>query len=260
VTRDRAGLLEVRDLAFGYDGKPILRDLSLSAAPHETLAVLGTSGCGKSTLLRLILGLLKPGSGSIRFDDRDIAKLEGSELNEVRQKMGMVFQSAALISSIDVGANLALPLAELTDKRQDEIDRIVDEKLSLVGMKDAKAKLPAALSGGMRKRVGIARALVMGPKLVLFDEPGSGLDPVAAALIDELIVGLREHDTTCLVVTHNLQSAFRIATRMAMLHEGAILEEGTPDEFRTSKNPIVRQFLDGDPEGPLSEGYEATRE
>jgi phospholipid/cholesterol/gamma-HCH transport system ATP-binding protein len=204
--------------------------------------------------------LIHPQSGSIRFAERDIAALSGDELNTVRTRMGMVFQSAALISSIDVGENLALPLTELTDKRPEEIDRIVDEKLALVGMKDAKAKLPSELSGGMRKRVGIARALVLEPELVLFDEPAAGLDPVATALIDELIVRLRGHDTTCLVVTHNLESAFRIATRLAMLHDGAILEEGPPDAFRATKNPIVRQFLDGDPEGPLSDGYEAARE
>lgn len=247
-------ILEVRDLAFRYGGQRVLDGCSLSVQPRERLAVVGTSGCGKSTLLRLILGLLRPAAGSIRFAGRDIAQLNGSDLNAVRREIGMVFQSAALISSLSVRDNLALPLAELTEQPPAEVDRIVDEKLRLVGLPDTKAKLPSELSGGMRKRVGIARALVMDPKLILFDEPGTGLDPVGAALIDELIVALSEDSTTCVIVTHNLTSAFRIATHVAMLHDGAILEEGVPAEFRRSKNPIVRQFVAGEAHGPLSQG------
>jgi phospholipid/cholesterol/gamma-HCH transport system ATP-binding protein len=256
VSADTDDVLEVRDLTFGYGDKIVLKNCSLSAGRKERLAILGTSGCGKSTLLRLILGLVRPDAGSIRFGDRDIAQLSGRELNAVRRKIGMVFQGAALISSIKVEENLALPLTELTDKPPDEVDKIVDEKLDLVGMKAAKAKLPAELSGGMKKRVGIARALVLEPELVLFDEPSAGLDPVATAMIDDLIVRLSERSTTCIVVTHNLASAFRIATRMAMLHDGAILEQGAPDAFRRSENPIVRQFIDGDPNGPLSQKAE----
>jgi phospholipid/cholesterol/gamma-HCH transport system ATP-binding protein len=246
-------LLDVRDLTFRYDEKVVLRNCSFSVRRQERLAILGTSGCGKSTLLRLLLGLLRPDGGTIRFEDRDIAGLPGNELNAVRQKIGMVFQSAALISSINVHENLALPLTELTDKPPEEVDRIVDEKLRMVGMQDTKSKLPSELSGGMRKRVSIARALVMEPQMILFDEPSTGLDPVGTALIDELIMGLSEETTTCIVVTHNLTSAFRIATRVAMLHDGAILEEGRPDDFRRSTNPIVHQFVNGDPKGPLSQ-------
>jgi phospholipid/cholesterol/gamma-HCH transport system ATP-binding protein len=252
VTR-AAPLLEVRDLAFSFGEKVVLRDVDLSAARGERLAVMGTSGSGKSTLLRLILGLIAPRSGSIRFVDCDIARLSGHELNAVRRRIGMVFQNSALVSSLSVRDNLALPLTELTDKSRAEVDEIVDAKLSLVGMEAVKRKLPSELSGGMRKRVGIARALVMEPKLILFDEPGSGLDPVATAQIDELIVRLSEDATTCIVVTHNLTSAFRIATRMAMLHEGAILEEGPPEAFRGSDNPIVRQFITGATDGPLGQ-------
>jgi phospholipid/cholesterol/gamma-HCH transport system ATP-binding protein len=247
-------ILEVRDLAFGYADQVVLEGCNVSVRRQERLAIVGTSGCGKSTLLRLVLGLLRPAAGSIRFAGRDIPRLSGSELRSVRREIGMVFQSAALISSLTVHDNLALPLNELTETPPAEVDRIVDEKLHLVGLADTKAKLPSELSGGMRKRVGIARALVMDPKMVLFDEPGSGLDPVGAAVVDELIVALSEASTTCIIVTHNLTSAFRIATRVAMLHDGAILEEGEPAVFRRSKNPIVRQFVDGEPHGPLSQG------
>lgn len=250
-------ILEVSDLTFRYDDRVILDHCSFSVRRQERLAIMGTSGCGKSTLLRLVLGLIRPVAGSIRLADRDIMKLSGNELNAVRREIGMVFQNAALISSINVRDNLALPLTELTDKSRADVDRIVDEKLRIVGMLDTKTKLPAELSGGMRKRVAIARALVMEPKLILFDEPGSGLDPVGTAVIDRLIVSLSEASTTCVVVTHNLASAFRIATQVAMLHGGAILEAGKPADFRRSQNPIVRQFINGDPEGPLSQGVGA---
>jgi phospholipid/cholesterol/gamma-HCH transport system ATP-binding protein len=245
-------LLGVRDLTFGYGDKTVLEKCSFSVGRGERLAILGTSGCGKSTLLRLVLGLLRPDSGSIRFADRDIVTLAGNELNSLRRRIGMVHQGSALISSINVRENLALPLTELTDKPPDDVERIVDEKLRLVGMQDTKTKLPSELSGGMRKRVSIARALVMEPQMILFDEPGTGLDPVGTAMIDELIMRLGEASTTCVVVTHNLASAFRIATRVAMLHDGNILEDAEPDAFRRSENPIVRQFVNGDPNGPLS--------
>jgi phospholipid/cholesterol/gamma-HCH transport system ATP-binding protein len=247
-------LLDVSGLTFGYGDRAVLKNCSFSVRRQERLAILGTSGCGKSTLLRLILGLIRPASGSIRLADRDITKLTGNELNTVRREIGMVHQGAALISSINVEDNLALPLTELTDKPPAEIGAIVDEKLRLVGMLDTKPKLPAELSGGMRKRVSIARALVMEPKLILFDEPGAGLDPVGTAVIDELIVSLGEAATTCVIVTHNLPSAFRIATRVAMLYEGAILEASEPEVFRRSQNPIVRQFVNGDTNGPLTQG------
>jgi phospholipid/cholesterol/gamma-HCH transport system ATP-binding protein len=247
-------ILDVRDLSFAYDGREILHGCSLTAERRERLVIMGTSGSGKSTLLRLILGLIRPASGSIRFEDRDLAALPLDELNALRRRIGMVFQGAALVSSLTVEENLALPLRELTDKSPDEIARIVDAKLDLVGMKAAKPKLPAELSGGMRKRIGLARALVLEPELILFDEPSAGLDPVTTSRIDRLIVDLSDTTrATCIVVTHNMESAFRVASRMAMLHEGRIVEIATPDEIRRTRNPIVRQFVTGDPEGPLSE-------
>ncbi|HZN55762.1 MAG TPA: ATP-binding cassette domain-containing protein [Candidatus Polarisedimenticolaceae bacterium] len=247
-----APLLQVRDLRFRYEGKPVLDGCTFDVGRDERLAILGASGSGKSTLLRLILGILRPESGTIRFEDRDLAGLRTEELNAARQKIGMVFQGAALISSLTVAENLALPLKELTDKPAKEIDDVVDAKLDLVGMRRTKDQLPAELSGGMRKRIGVARALVLEPELILFDEPSSGLDPVGTTEIDELILTLGERTkASCVVVTHNMPSAFRIATRMAMLHEGAVLEEGPPEAFRSSKNPVVRQFVAGDTDGPL---------
>ena len=166
----------------------------------------------------------------------------------------MVYQYSALLSSRTVRDNVALPLEELTDKSREEIDKIVDEKLELVGMKDSKNLMPSELSGGMKKRVSLARALVLEPELILFDEPVAGLDPVMASVIDELVINLSEKSkVTCVIVTHEMDSAFRIATRMAMLYHGKIIEEGTPEEMKKSRNPVVSQFLTGSTEGPILE-------
>jgi phospholipid/cholesterol/gamma-HCH transport system ATP-binding protein len=166
----------------------------------------------------------------------------------------MVYQYSALLSSRTVRDNVALPLEELTDKSREEIDKIVDEKLELVGMKDSKHLMPSELSGGMKKRVSLARALVLEPELILFDEPVAGLDPVMASVIDELVINLSEKSkVTCVIVTHEMDSAFRIATRMAMLYHGKIIEEGTPEEMKKSPNPVVSQFLTGSTEGPILE-------
>ncbi len=237
-------LLEMHNVKFRYADHVVMNGLNLSLKSQETLVVMGPSGGGKSTLLRLLLGILKVDHGSIRFKGKDITKLNRHELNEMRSSIGMVYQYSALMSSMNVHDNIALPLRELSKKTAKEIDKIVDAKLELVGLKDIKEQLPSELSGGMKKRVGLARAMALEPTLILFDEPSSGLDPINSVLIDDLIVALREeHKVASIVVTHTMPSAFRIATSMAMLHDGKIVEEGSPADFRQSKNRFVHEFL-----------------
>jgi phospholipid/cholesterol/gamma-HCH transport system ATP-binding protein len=235
-----------------FDEKKVLDGVSLKVNPQDRLVIMGQSGSGKSTILRLILGILPPDAGSIFFKQFEITRLSRRKLQQVRRKIGMVYQYSALLSSRTVRDNVALPLEELTDKSREEIDKIVDEKLELVGMKDAKDQLPSELSGGMKKRVSLARALVMEPELILFDEPIAGLDPVIASVIDELIISLSEKSkVTSITVTHEMESAFRIGTRMAMLYQGKIIEDAEPEQFKQSKNPVVAQFLSGSTEGPI---------
>jgi phospholipid/cholesterol/gamma-HCH transport system ATP-binding protein len=244
MKQDQENLLEVRDLRLKFDDKSVLDGVDFHVRAGEVFIIMGISGCGKSTLLSIILGLIKPAGGSVRFKDKDLIQLPREKLNEARRSMGMVFQNAALVSSMNVRDNIALPLEELTDKTAQEIDALVDQKLELVGLADAGKKMPSELSGGMQKRVGLARALALDPELVLFDEPSAGLDPINSQAIDELIIQLRdEHQVTSVVVTHEMGSAFAVASRMAFLHEGKIVLQGVPDEFRNSDHPLIRQFL-----------------
>jgi len=248
-------MVELHEVRMQFEEKKVLEGVSLDVQPEERLVIMGQSGSGKSTILRLILGILRPDSGAIFFKRLEINRLQRRKLQEVRQRIGMVYQYSALLSSLTVHENVALPLQELTDKSRSEIDRIVDEKLELVGMQDAKDLLPDELSGGMRKRVALARALVLEPELILLDEPSAGLDPVIASVVDELIISLTEKSkVTSITVTHEMESAFRIATRMAMLYEGKIIEEGEPQTLKQSANPVVAQFLSGSTEGPILEG------
>jgi phospholipid/cholesterol/gamma-HCH transport system ATP-binding protein len=248
-------VVELRDIQLQFEDKEVLEGVSLEVEPLERVVVMGQSGSGKSTILRLILGILRPTSGSVFFKQFDISRLPRRKLQQIRTQMGMVYQYSALLSSRNVRDNIALPLEELTKKSRDEIDQIVDEKLEMVGMTEAKHQMPSELSGGMRKRVSLARALVMDPELILFDEPSAGLDPVISSVIDELIISLTETSkVTSIIVTHEMDSAFRIATKMAMLYQGKIIEAGTPEQFRQSQNPVVAQFLSGSTEGPILEG------
>ena len=248
-------MVELRDVHMQFEEKKVLEGVSLNVQPQERLVIMGQSGSGKSTILRLILGIVQPDAGSIFFKQFEINRLKRRKLQQVRQHIGMVYQYSALLSSLNVRENVALPLQELTDKSPGEIDRIVDDKLELVGMEDAKDLLPDELSGGMRKRVALARGLVLEPELILLDEPSAGLDPVIASVVDELIIDLTDNSkVTSITVTHEMESAFRIATRMAMLYEGKIIEEGEPKQFKQSKNPVVAQFLSGSTEGPILEG------
>jgi phospholipid/cholesterol/gamma-HCH transport system ATP-binding protein len=247
-------VVELREVKLSFDEKKVLDGVSLHVEPLDRLVIMGQSGSGKSTILRLILGILRPTSGSVFFKQFEISRLNRRKLQKVRTQIGMVYQYSALLSSRNVRDNVALPLEELTTLSREEIDRIVDEKLALVGMVDAKNEMPSELSGGMRKRVSLARALVMEPELILFDEPSAGLDPVIATVIDELIISLTEKSITSIIVTHEMDSAFRIGTRMAMLYQGKIIEQGEAEEFKQSQNPVVRQFLSGSTEGPILEG------
>jgi len=255
MTEPPSHVVELRDIEMQFEDKKVLDGVSLEVAPSERLVIMGQSGSGKSTILRLILGILEPDAGSVFFKQFEVTRLKRRKLQQIRRQIGMVYQYSALLSSRNVRDNVALPLEELTEKTRTEIDKIIDEKLELVGMLDTKNLMPSELSGGMRKRISLARALVMEPELILFDEPTAGLDPVISSVIDELIISLTEQqEVTSIIVTHEMGSAFRIGTRMAMLYQGKIIEAGDPNQFRQSSNPVVRQFLSGSTEGPILEG------
>ena len=247
-------LISLENVELSFGDHAILDGLNLEVQPQERLVVMGQSGGGKSTLLRLILGILQPTVGTVKFQGRAVNKLDRRALNAMRAKIGMVYQYSALISSLSVRDNLALPMEELTGKTEAEIERTVDEKLEMVQMSHVKDQMPAELSGGMRKRIGLARALVLEPELILFDEPSAGLDPVTSSVIDELIIALTEHTrATSIIVTHEMDSAFRVGTRMVMLYQGLFIADGTPEEFRHSENGVVAQFVSGRTEGPISD-------
>lgn len=248
-------LAELKEVRLSFGAQEILRGVTIAVQAKERLCILGKSGGGKSTLLRLVLGILRPSDGEVFFKGLSVNRMGRRRLNRMREKMGMVYQYSALISSLTVRENLAMPLEELTDKSPKEIDEIVQKNLELVGMSDAIDKMPAQLSGGMKKRVGLARGLVLNPELILYDEPSAGLDPVTSSTIDELMISLSEKTgAASIIVTHEMDSAFKVATRMAMLHEGRIHAQGTPEEFRNHPDEVVAQFVSGDPEGPLTDG------
>jgi phospholipid/cholesterol/gamma-HCH transport system ATP-binding protein len=213
---------------------------------------MGGSGCGKSTLLRHLIGALEPDAGTVELFGQDLAALDEDGLNAIRKRFGVLFQSGALFNSLTVGENVLLPLREHTIL-QDEIARIVMKmKLELVGLRDFESLMPAQISGGMQKRVGLARALALDPEIIFYDEPGAGLDPIMAGVIDRLICDLsRKLGVTSVVVTHEMGSAFRIADRMIMLHDGRIVAQGMPAEIRGSSDPLVQQFIRGEPDGPI---------
>jgi phospholipid/cholesterol/gamma-HCH transport system ATP-binding protein len=238
-------MIVVKDLSKEFEGHQVLRGLSLEVEKGETMVIMGRSGCGKSVLLKLIIGLLEPDEGSIWIDGREVTNLADKQMDEVRKRFGMVFQSSALFDSLTVGENVGFSLSRHTNMDREQIARVVAEKLDLVGLHGSANVMPVELSGGMKKRVSLARAISMDPEIILYDEPTTGLDPVTAGGINLLIDELHDRlNVTSLVVTHDMKSAFSVATRMAMLHNGRIVALGTPEELKQSTEPVVRQFLD----------------
>ncbi len=247
--------IECRNLWKSFYSKSVLRGVDLTIQPGETLVIMGQSGSGKSVLLKHFVGLLVPDRGGVYVDGREVADLSRKKLFELRMRFGMVFQGAALFDSLTVDENVGLALQEHTKRRPDEISAIVDEKLRMVGLESVGDKFPSELSGGMKKRVGFARAIAMDPECVLYDEPTTGLDPIMADVINTLIVKLADElKITSVVVTHDLASAYKVADRIAMLHDGRVIFEGTPDEVKQTDNATVRQFIEGRAYGPIVVG------
>lgn len=234
------------DVHKAFEGVPVLRGVTLEVHAGETLCVIGESGCGKTVLLKHIIGLLHPEQGHVMFDGNDLAGISSKKMVKLRTCFGMVFQGGALFDSLTVGENVAFPLREHTRWDEAAIHARVIEKLSLLGMAGAEDRKPAELSGGMQKRVALARAIALEPDVVLYDEPTTGLDPIMADVINELIIRTHDHlKTTSIVVTHDMVSARKVADRVVMLHEGKVIIEGTPAEIQNSDNPVVRQFIEG---------------
>jgi len=250
-------MIDIRHVYQTFGDRHILKDVSLSIQDGETMVILGASGSGKSTLLKLIIGLLRPTSGEVLVNGKDMAKLSEQELNEERRHMGMVFQYSALFDSMNVKENVAFGLRMHTKLSEEEIEKVVQEKLKLVGLEGIEDLMPSSLSGGMKKRVSLARAIALEPDIILYDEPTAGLDPIRSTDISLLIKNTQKvMHATSVVVTHDLKSAEMIADRMAFLYEGSFLAIGKPEELYASKDERVRQFMNGLPSNPelLKEG------
>ncbi len=245
-------MIEVRHLRKSFGNKVVLEDVNFSVSRGTVCAVMGGSGSGKSTILRHLIGAYKPDEGQIYLDGEEITCLSEREMERVRRKFGMLFQGGALLNSLTVGENIALPIRHHTDLPDETIEIMVKMKLELVGLRDAEHLKPSEISGGMQKRVSLARAIALDPKIVFYDEPSAGLDPVVSGVIDKLMSDLAKiMGITSVVVTHDMNSVFRIADRIIMLHRGRIVANGTPEEIKTASDPLVQQFVTGAPDGPI---------
>jgi phospholipid/cholesterol/gamma-HCH transport system ATP-binding protein len=240
------------NLHKSFGEKQVLKGCDLEVREGESMVVIGGSGSGKTVLIKCIIGLIQPDQGEIYVDRQEITSLNERRMNEVRKKFGMLFQGGALFDSMRIWENVGFGLRQHTHLNHEEIRRIVSDKLRLVGLKDIEDLMPSELSGGMKKRVSLARAIAMEPEILLYDEPTTGLDPIMADSINELIVQMRERlKVTSVAITHDMKSAYQIADRIAMLYQGKIVEVGTPEEIRNSSNPVVQQFIQGRSEGPI---------
>ncbi|MBU0600034.1 ABC transporter ATP-binding protein [bacterium] len=246
-------MIEVSNLWKKFDCNQVLKEVNLFINKGETMVIIGQSGGGKSVLLKHIIGLLKPDQGSIKIFNEDVTKLPKDKLNRIIKKFGMVFQNSALFDSLTVAENVGFYLSEHTEMKKEEIREIVTNNLSLVGLHNIEDLYPASLSGGMKKRVALARAISTNPEIILYDEPTTGIDPIMGAIINDLIIKLKkELHLTSIAVTHDMVSAYTIADRIAMLYQGRIIEVGTPEEIKNTKNKIVKQFISGNANGPIT--------
>ncbi len=252
MAEDASVKIEVVDLHKSFGNNHVLRGVNLEVRNGESMVVIGGSGVGKSVLIKCIIGLVRPDSGSIYVDGQEITSLNEKSLNEIRKKFGMLFQAGALFDSLSVWENVGFGLRRHTSLGDEEIKAIAVDKLRLVGLTHVEDLMPSELSGGMRKRVSLARAIAMEPEILLYDEPTTGLDPIMADVINDLIVRMRKRlQVTSVAITHDMVSAYKIADRIAMLYEGEIIEVGTPQQNKESSSAIVQQFIQGRAEGPI---------
>jgi phospholipid/cholesterol/gamma-HCH transport system ATP-binding protein len=245
-------LIELTNIYKSFNGNHVLRGVNLKIKRGESVVVIGGSGSGKSVLLKHIIGLLQPDDGRVLVNAHDISQLDADRLNEIRKRFGMLFQSSALFDSMKVWENVGFALKRHTRLPDPEIKEIAVQKLRMVGLVDVEDEMPSQLSGGMRKRVGLARAIAMEPEILLYDEPTTGLDPITADAINDLIIKMREElKVTSVAITHDMKSAYKIADTIAMLYNGVIISSGDPEEIQNTSDPVVRQFIEGRASGPI---------